>query len=325
MKLYDENLWSKANQKNKDILEDYKLELESQGKAEKTIQQYMFDLRGFVCWVTKERDNQDILDLKRRDFRRFFLDMQKSGCSAARVNRFESSVRNCLNYCVLDDDEYSKYEINPLALMKGLSKKPVKKIDFLTDKEINILLDYFMRKNDYQKALWVELSYSTCARRNEILQIKKDAFLNNDATTNVVIGKRGKSFKLIISKRARIIASIYLKNRGNDDCDSLWVKNSNKQVVPLKYSAFYDWAQKCCKVLNDLEGTDYKFGPHEFRHAGAECYTNGTHHELQGLGVDKLDIGTLKVLLHHSDISTSESYLKNHDLDKLENAFGIKM
>ena len=49
MKLYDENLWSKANPKNKDILEDYELELESQGKAEKTIQQYMFDLRGFVC------------------------------------------------------------------------------------------------------------------------------------------------------------------------------------------------------------------------------------------------------------------------------------
>ena len=73
MKLYDENLWSKANPKNKDILEDYELELESQGKAEKTIQQYMFDLRGFVCWIAKERDNQNILDLKRRDFRRFFF------------------------------------------------------------------------------------------------------------------------------------------------------------------------------------------------------------------------------------------------------------
>ena len=44
MKLYDENLWSKANQKNKDILEDYELELESQGKAEKTIQLWLYCL-----------------------------------------------------------------------------------------------------------------------------------------------------------------------------------------------------------------------------------------------------------------------------------------
>ena len=33
----------------------------------------------------------------------------------------------------------------------------------------------------------------------------------------------------------------------------------------------------------------------------------------------------LQILAHHSDISTTNSYLKNNDEDILSNAFGIKL
>jgi site-specific recombinase XerD len=41
------------------------------------------------------------------------------------------------------------------------------------------------------------------------------------------------------------------------------------------------------------------------------------------MGKDKLDIKILKVLANHSDISTTESYLKDKDQEILNEAFGL--
>lgn len=323
MKFFSKEDWDKTSDENKEILEDYCMELEVQGKAPKTIYQYKSDIKAFLCWNAKKNKDKYLLDLKRKDFVKFQLGLTRAGTSNARINRFQSSIRNMLQYCVMEEDMYPEYTVNPMMLVKGLEKKSVKDIYFLTDTEVNYLLFNFLLRGKTQIALWVSMCYDTCARRNEILQIEKTNILK-DRKTNLVVGKRGKSFQLSFSKRTQRIAREYLKQRGDDDEKSLWVLGKGKNVHAIKYSTFYDWARMCADILNKKEGKNYKFGPHVFRHTGLERLSDGTHYltrveTKQG----SLDINTLKVIAHHSDISTTQNYLQDKDLDTLGDAYGV--
>ena len=188
VRLFNERDWENLSDDNKELYEDYILELQAQGKATKTIKQYGFDLRAFFCYLVREKNNKYILDLKRRDFRNFFLKLQRAGTSSARINRFQSSIRNLLEYaCVSEDYDY---EINAMQHIRGLQKEPVREIVFLSDQQVNILIDELLKRKHYQKALFVSLAYDSAGRRNELHQIKKYDFLVNNLS-NLVIGKRG--------------------------------------------------------------------------------------------------------------------------------------
>lgn len=326
MKFFTEEAWDKVSDKNKDILDDYSMELEVQGKAPKTIYQYQADIKGFLCWNAVHNRDKYLLDLKRKDFVKFQLGQTRAGKSSARVNRFQSSLRNMLQYCVMEEDEYPDYQINPMSMIKGLEKKSVRNIYFLTDEQVSYLIYWFLIHNKLQIALWVSMCYDTSARRNEILQIKKENIVNKNHT-NEVVGKRGKRFKLIYSNRTRRLAEEWLKARKDDKVDSLWVVGKGKNRHAVKYSTFYDWARMCGKVLHKKDGKKYKFGPHTFRHTALENFSDGTHyysrHELGKSGGMSIDV--LKSVAHHSDISTTQSYLQDKSIEEMENTFGVDL
>ena len=326
MKFFTEEAWSKVSDENKDILDDYSMELEVQGKAPKTIYQYQTDIKGFLCWNAEHNRDKYLLDLKRKDFVKFQLGQTRNGTSNARINRFQSSLRNMLQYCVMEEDEYPDYQINPMAMIKGLEKKSVRDIYFLTDKQVSYLISKFVQKGKLQIALWVSMSYDTGARRNEILQINKKNILTKNYT-NEVTGKRGKHFRLIYSNRTKIIAKHWLDMRGEDDVESLWVLGKGASRHAVKYSTFYDWAIMCGKLLNEVDGKDYKFGPHTFRHTALERFSDGTHYYARHeLGKSEgMDINLLKTIAHHSDISTTQSYLQDKSTKEIEKAFGVNL
>ena len=326
MKFFTEEAWSKVSDENKDILDDYSMELEVQGKAPKTIYQYQTDIKGFLCWNAEHNRDKYLLDLKRKDFVKFQLGQTRNGTSNARINRFQSSLRNMLQYCVMEEDEYPDYQINPMAMIKGLEKKSVRDIYFLTDKQVSYLISKFVQKGKLQIALWVSMSYDTGARRNEILQINKKDILTKNYT-NEVTGKRGKHFRLIYSNRTKIIAKHWLDMRGEDDVESLWVLGKGASRHAVKYSTFYDWAIMCGKLLNEVDGKDYKFGPHTFRHTALERFSDGTHYYARHeLGKSEgMDINLLKTIAHHSDISTTQSYLQDKSTKEIEKAFGVNL
>ena len=183
-----------------------------------------------------------------------------------------------------------------------------------------------MIRNKLQIALWVSMSYDTGARRNEILQISKKGILEHNHT-NEVVGKRGKRFKLIYSDRTKKLAKAWLDQRGDDEVDSLWVVGNGKDRHAIRYSTFYDWAIMCGDILHEQDGKDYKFGPHTFRHTALERFSDGTHyyarHELGK--TDGMNINLLKNIAHHSDISTTQSYLQDKSIEEIENEFGVDL
>lgn len=323
-KLLDETKWDEVNEESKELLDDYILELEANGKSVKTIAQYRADIRGFLSWIQRNGKNKNILELKKRDFRNFFLKMSKEGVSNARINRLQSSIRNLLAYAEGDEDIYEDYETNQMRNIKGLQKEPVRDTVFLKDEQITKIIDYLVKKEDYQKALYVSLSYDSAARRNEIHQVKKEGF-SESGQTNTVVGKRGKKFKLIYFNRTRELSKLWLKQRGEDDIESLWVVNVKGEKSEASYDTIYTWAYSLRKIIKEIDGSDLPITAHSFRHTSLENYGQGTHHTLKELGKTELPLNVLKVIAHHSDISTTQSYLDNHDDQLLEDAFGVSI
>lgn len=321
-KMFSEELWGKVSDENKELLDDYILELESTGKSEKTIYQYQADIKGFMTWTVSHGGKDSILDMKKRDFRNFFLKMSKEGVSNARINRLQSSLRNLLLFAENDEDLYEDYEINQMRSIKGVPKESVREIVFLEDKEVTGLIDYLMEREQYQKALYVSLSYDSAGRRNEVHQVLKTDFLESNQT-NTLVGKRGKKFNLIYFNRTKEIAAKYLEQRGDDDIESLWVTGRGESKRPASYESLYNFAVSFRPIIKELFDKDIDLNSHSFRHSSLENYSNGTHSVLREMGKDALPIDVLKVVAHHSDISTTQSYLKNKDDELLADAFGF--
>lgn len=318
--IFNEEVYKEVNKESKDILQDYILELKSRGRAKKTIEQYVFDIKMAYCYFQENNSNKSILDLKKRDFRNFFLMLQETGKSSARINRVQSSLRNLLEFVVDDEDDYEDYYKNPMKKIKSVEKNPVKEIVFLTDEQVDYLIDYLMERKKYQKALYVSLSYDSAARRNEIHQVKKDNFLESNMT-NSVIGKRGKQFPLMYMNRTREIAEKYFEERGEDSIESLWVSYYNGEARPLTYETLYQWAISFRSILEDKYDEDLPINSHSFRHTSLENYENGTHHNLKDMGKENLSINELRVLANHENIDITQSYLKNKDQEILSDLF----
>lgn len=321
-KLLDESTWEDVNEESKELLDDYLLELEATGKSTKTIYQYKADIKGFFSWIYRNGKNKSILDLKKRDFRNFFLKMSKEGTSNARINRLQSSIRNLLAYAEGDEDLYEEYEINQMRNIKGVPKEAVKDVVFLDDNKVTAIINYLINKKQYQKALYISLSYDSAGRRNEVHQVEKIDFLENNQT-NEVVGKRSKKFKLLYFDRTRDIAKLWFEQRGEDDIASLWVTGKDDKKREASYEALYGWAVSVRPIIKELFDEDIEIASHSWRHISLENYSNGTHHVLKEMGKTELPIDVLKVIAHHSDISTTQSYLKNKDEELLADAFGL--
>ena len=321
-KMFSEELWEKVSDENKELLDDYILELEATGKSEKTIYQYKADIKAFMCWTVSNGGKELILDMKKRDFRNFFLKMSKEGASNARINRLQSSIRNILSYAEGDIDLYEDYEINQMRSIRGVPKESVREIVFLEDEEVTGLIDYLMEREQYQKALYVSLSYDSAGRRNEVHQVLKTDFLESNQT-NTLVGKRGKKFNLIYFNRTKEIAAKYLEQRGDDDIESLWVTGRGESKRPSSYESLYNFAVSFRPIIKELFDKDIDLNSHSFRHSSLENFGNGTHIVLREMGKTALPIDVLKVLAHHESVSTTQSYLKNKDAELLASAFDL--
>lgn len=320
-KIFSAETWEKVSRENKDIFNDYVLEMKSNGKSNGTIYQYGADIKMFLCWLYDNDITGTILGLKKRQFRNFFLEMKEKDISAARINRVQCSIRNLLEFCTQDEDEYD-YDVNAMRAIKGLTKEAVREIHFISNEHIEAMLEKLLSEGKYQRALYLALSYESAGRRNEIAQVLKTGFLEN-SKTNEVVGKRGKKFKLLYNDRAREIAKLYLDQRGEDDIDSLWVVGKGEEKRAAEYSTLYGWALSLRKYLEDVSGEFVEINAHSFRHSSLENFDNGTHYVLRQLGKDKLPIEVLKVLANHTSIDTTAGYLKNKDEELLDQAFSL--
>ena len=321
-RIYTKEKWEKVNKYNKNLLEDFLLELTAKKKSKGTISQYKNDLRILFIYILEELDNKEIYHLKRKQFRNYMLWLQDKGMSNARINRLMSALRSMLNYASDEEDYEGELEINYAQKVKGLEKEKVRDIVFLSDEEIEYIYSRLLEDKKYQQALLLALMYDSAGRRNECYQVEKD-FVDKDKNfTNIVTGKRNKKFRLLYRTRTRDTYKLLMEQR-TDDCDALWTTVQKGEVVQASYETLYAWVISWRKIL--AEKYEFKeFNPHTFRHSALENYGDGSHYICKEmLNGRALSIEQLKILAHHEDVSTTMSYLKDKDEDELLSAFLI--
>lgn len=321
--VFSEEKWKQVNHENKLLLDDFLTELRSNKKSDGTIKQYKADIRLVFCYLLTDMNNQYILELNKKDFRRINLWMLDRGVSNARANRLMSAIRSMLDFAE-EDDDYD-FDINYAKKVKGLSKEPVREIIFVTDEQIHKLREKLREMKKYQWMCLLDLAYDSAGRKNELYQVEKQGLLEKNVT-NIVVGKRGKKFKLMYFDRTKESLKLWLDQRGEDDIKCLWVKQVGDIKQEVSNNCLYDWFVEMSKILSGIEGRIIDFSTHSFRHSALDNLSQGTHYMCSKLGKSNgFDISELKLLANHSDISTTMSYLKNRDEELLSAAFGVNL
>ena len=324
---YTPELWDQVNKENKQILDDFLAEYKQRKKSKGTINGYKNDLRIILIYILKELDNKCILDLKKKDFRGLSLYFtEECHMSAARTNRLKSAVNSMLTFCEEDDDY--EYEINYAKKVRGIPKERVKDDEddfFFTFDEFIKVRDILIERGRLQDAVLWSLGFDSAARKNELFQVNKHGLLEGNKT-NVVVGKRGKKFPLVYLDDTKELIRQYLKERGDDDIDSLWIKGSGDHKALLSDSnALYDRICSISKILSEVRGEECHIFTHTMRHSRLECLSQGTDTRLldENGRPRKYPLEQIQVFAHHSDVGTTQGYLRDHSEDTINSMFGI--
>lgn len=323
---YTPELWEQVNKENKRIIDDFLAEYKQRQKSKGTINGYYNDLRIIMIYILKELENRSILELKKKDFRGISLYFsEECKMSAARVNRLKSACNSLLTFCE-EDDDYD-YEVNYSKKVAGLPKKPVKDDEdnfFFTFDEFIKVRDILVKRGRLQDACLWSIGFDSAGRRNELFQIEKHGLLDGNKT-NTVIGKRGKKFCLVYLDDTKELIRQYLEERGEDNIDSLWIKGSGGDKQPITGDALYDRVCSISKILSEVRGEECNIFPHTMRHSRLECLAQGTDTRLvdENGNIRKYPLEQVQVFAHHSDVSTTQSYLKDHSDDTINEMFGF--
>lgn len=325
-KIFNQNDWDLVNNENKEIMEDFILELRSNKKKPSTISQYRNDIRIILIYVLKNCGNKSLLKLTKRDFRGLVLwfsdDLEVSN---ARTNRLMSSVRSLLDFVEDDDENYHEYTNNVSKKVKGLEKQKVRDIVFLSNDLIEKLRDKLIKEKRYKEAALLCLAYESAARKGELAQVQKACFEKNGNATNIVIGKRGKPFPLVYFDWTKKTVKMYLKERGEDDIPELWITNHGGNKRPARREILYNWIVKWRDDLLEITGKEYELNVHSFRHSALENMSIGTHWVCKYMGCKNVPIEVLKTIANHDSTETTNSYLQDKGKQKLEAFFNIKI
>ncbi len=299
-----------VNRENKAIIDDFLIEKRAEGCSSGTLTQYRSDLKIIAYIIYTDFENKTFTEMNRKDIRNLSIHFQERELSNARINRLLSAFRSALEFCT-DDDDYD-YEYNVGSRIKGLSKSPVREITFLTEEQIEWLLEKLEEQGDYLKAVYLSLSYYSAARKNEVNQVMKDG-LTKQYFTNVVTGKGGKSFRLFYGEQTQRLIRKYMDERGDDDIPNLFVRVSTNGIkTACGYTSYSYWCEKFSKMLEEKEGKKIHINPHCFRHS-----------RLENLSKSGMPLEKLKVLANHNDVSTTESYLSDRTEGFIAEIFGM--
>ena len=326
-KFYTDELWAEVNKENKLILDDFLAEYRQRKMKPGTISGYKNDLRIILIYILTELNNKCILDLKKKDFRGLSLYFTENcGMSPARTNRLKSALNSMLTFCEEDDDY--EYEINYAKKVKGIPRERVKDDEdnfFFTFDEFIKVRDILVERGKLQYAVLWSIGFDSAARKNELFQIEKHGLLNGNKT-NVVVGKRGKKFQLVYLDDTKELIRQYLEERGDDNIDSLWIKGFGENKIPLSNSnAIYDRICYISKILSEVRGEECYIFPHTMRHSRLECLSQGTDTRLldENGTPRKYPLEEIQIFAHHSDVSTTQTYLKDHSEETIDSMFGF--
>ena len=277
--------------KIEEILDQYiSYILIEKGLSVTTIEAYSSDIHFFIDFIEKQNIKNiaaidDILILK------YIIYIEKKGLGANSRSRHIISLRGFFNFA-LHEKIIKKNPFKNITLPKTGHKLP----SFLSINEIKMLLKApdKTKKNGIRDTAMLELLYATGLRVSELINIKLQD-INLDAGYIKVFGKGAKERIVPMGKFAieeieeylKQTRKLFLKKRGSN---YLFLNSSSNKLTRQGF-----W--KLLKKYTKKALIKKNISPHTFRHSFAT-------HLLEG-GADLI---TVKTMLGHSDISSTQIY-----------------
>ena len=266
-------------------------------KSENTVLAYKRDVSAFIKFL-KKREKNSLYDCKENDAVAYILELNNENKSKSTINRKISSLRTFYGYCIREGKVLS----NPFEKIKA-SKNDKRKIEFLTEEEINKLLQLpdESHKGLRDRAL-LEFMYGTGARVTEVgrvtfadinLKMKFVTCRDSDGESRII--PLGRYAHAAIE---RYINEAYKAIKGSDikENDSLFINFKGK---PLTRQGIW----KILKEYGKMIGIEDKMSPQILRNSFAV-------HILQNGG----DLKTIQELMGFDDMSVGLSYLAVTDI-----------
>ncbi len=251
--------------------------------SDNTLASYSNDLKDLDIYF-----NGKLLNNSYKDMTKYFDNINNIGSRS--LAHHITVVNSFYNFLVRE-----KVIDNNPCLNILLPKLPQKLPNYLTEEEINKLLDInLVTPYDYRNKAMLELLYATGLRISELVNLKiTDIDLHNCFVR--VFGKGKKERIVPISDIAIKYLTIYINEYrnlilGNYISDYLFISNAKTNITR---QGFFKIIKKQCKLM----GIEKDVSPHVLRHSFA------THLLKHGA-----DLRVIQELLGHEDISTTQIY-----------------
>lgn len=257
--------------------------------SQKTIDNYRADLEQFELFFRKLEADLSWKDVDADIIRDWIEQMMDKGNAPASVNRRLSALRSYYRYAL----KRGVVETDPTYNIQGPKRKKVLP-QFLKETEMDKLIDPKMWTDTYKDVLArtiIITFYSTGVRVSELvgLDMKDVNFVTHELK---VTGKRNKQRIIPFGEELETTLTGYLQKRDSEvgAYDTLFVTEKGERVTASQ-------VRTMVKANLAKVSTLKKKSPHVLRHTFATAMLN-----------NKAGLGSVKKLLGHENIATTEIY-----------------
>lgn len=255
-----------------------------------TVFSYMRDVRQFSEWLLRS-ENLSVLDAGQVNISGYLTYLQREGRSSATVSRSLASLKNFYSYAVSTGFLEESPVSSDIHVERGEKKLP----QILTGSEVEKLLAQpagVDAKGIRDKAM-LEVMYATGIRVTELIDLNLDDLNLDLKSIRVDDGKKSRAIPLYPAALRALI--VYLR-----DVRDTMVADPGEKALFVNVNGSRMSRQGFWKILKYYQTKariDKEITPHTLRHSFAvHLLENGA------------DLGSVKELMGHSDISSTQLY-----------------
>lgn len=300
--VYDEAKLEQINKETMKLLNKYKIDMSLRELSEKSVYQYLSDIKQWLIYIYDNQGNQCITELDEDDIEEFLYWCKTQGNNSRRMKRRISSISAF--YKFLRKKKFIKE--NPAEFIS----RPQKDVDvnvqtFLTKEQVELMKVKLKEHGDLQLETYALLSLSTMARVNAVAHLKWEQIDFDNRTCNDVLEKEGKIVTLFFSEEVKELL-INLKEKrekeGMNDCGWVFTTSYSNEDKSPNNSTLNEWCKKIGQMIDVPT-----LHPHDFRHSGSQLL------KLSGAPIE-----LISELLNHSGLDVTKKHYLRADKNKMK-------
>lgn len=244
-----------------------------------------------MCVYFDEKNVSEIKAVTPTELSSYIMSLEKQGMSSATISRNIASVKSFFMY-LFKSNVVSSDPSEQLKPPKIEKKVP----EVLNIEEINLLLEQPSKQTpkEIRDKAMLELLYATGMRVSELISIKLD---DVNLSMNYILCRDANKERVIpIENAARSALENYINNARKGMCEGSEYLFTNLKGTQMTRQGFW----KLIKSYAKKAGIDKEITPHMIRHSFASHLVN-----------NGADLKAVQEMLGHSDISTTQIYLKS--------------